>query len=305
MTMLIAAAAASLAACPVQEALLSALADTVEGRYVSQVDAPQIAAQIRAWSQTGRYSAECAEPDAFLQRLNRDLDAYDGHFHVERVGSPGNDDWLLSWRNEAKSVNAGLREVAVLEGNVGYLRISSFYPWDIARPKYLAAWSLLADVAGLIIDLRQNGGGDAEAAEQVVRSALGSEIRSVQSIDRRGQRTDDPLATAELPMLRATMPIIVLLDRRSASASEFVGYTLQQAKRAQIVGTRSAGAASMMGEPAPLPGKFQVIVPEARPVNAVSGTNWEPYGVAPDVTGGDDPVYIARRLMAGWIKSEQ
>lgn len=299
-----AAAAALAAACPLQAEILSVLADQVEARYLTKEDGAAIASQLRTWKNVGRYSGDCTKPEIFLQRLNRDLDAYDGHFHVERAGGgDGGEDWLLAWRREARSVNAGLREVAVLEGNIGYLRISSFYPWDVARSKYQAAWSLLADSAGWIIDLRQNGGGDAEAAEQVVRSALGNGIRVVQSIERRGQRADDHLADADLPVLPATTPIVILVDRRSASASEFVAYTLQQAKRAKIVGTRSAGAASMMGEPVPLPGGFQAIIPEARPMNAVSGANWEPNGVAPDVRGGDDPLFVARTLLAGLAKN--
>lgn len=297
-SILMAAMAAS--ACPTQASMLDDLASTVEQRYAVAEDAKAIAAQIRQWGSAGRYAAECGDQASFLERLNRDLDAYDGHFHVECAGAADGEDWLLAWRREAGSVNAGVREVAVLEGNVGYLRISSFYPWDIARPKYVAAWSLLSDAAGLIIDLRHNGGGDAVTSGQVVRAALGSEIQAVQSIDRRGKVTADPLPRAELPPL-PDIPIVVIVDRRSASASEFVAYSLQQARRAKVVGARSAGAASMMGEPVPLEGGFQVIVPEARPVNSVSGRSWEGTGVVPDVRGGDDPLFVGRRLVGEMV----
>ncbi len=291
------AAASAASVCPAQGTMLDAMAAAVEARYASAQDAVSIAAQIRHWRSTGRYAAACADSHIFLERLNRDLDAYDGHFHVERVGAADGEDWLLAWRREAKSVNAGMREVAVLDGNVGYLRISSFYPWDVAREKYLAAWSLLADVEGLIIDLRQNGGGDSVTAGHVVQSALGGAVPAVQSIDRRGRAVAEELPRAGLPAIPATVSIIILVDRRSASASEFVAYSLQQERRAQIVGSRSAGAASMMGDPLPLEGGFQVIIPEARPLNRVSGRNWEGSGVVPDVPGGDDPVYVARNLL--------
>lgn len=83
---------------------------------------------------------------------------FDGHFHVERVdASAGQDDWLMAWRADARSNGAGVREVRVLEGNIGYLRLSTFYPLDLARPRLVAAFTLLADTQGLVLDLRQNG----------------------------------------------------------------------------------------------------------------------------------------------------
>jgi len=302
MSILLSLAAAAVAGpCPAQAAMLDGLAMTVEARYADVGDARVIAGQIRDWRRIGRYAADCDEDRVFLERLNRDLDAYDGHFHVERAGADDGEDWLLEWRKGALAANAGLRETSVLEGNIGYVRISSFYPWDVARPKYQAAWALLADTAGLIIDLRQNGGGDAEAAEQIVQSMLGGEASAVQEIERRGVREADPLPRADLPAYGANKPVIVLVDRRSASASEFVAFALQKAGRGRVVGSRSAGAASMMGDPVPLPGGYQVIVPEARPRSIASGTNWEGSGVAPDVRGGDDGLFVARSLIAAAI----
>ena len=105
-----------------------------------------------------RSAAGCADPVAFSARLNQDLDRFDGHFHFERVdAAAGQDDWLMAWRADARGDGAGVREVRVLEGNVGYLRLSTFYPLDLARPKLAAAFTLLADTDGLVLDLRQNG----------------------------------------------------------------------------------------------------------------------------------------------------
>ena len=291
------AGAAAIATCPQQSAMLVGLADAIEARYAKVEEAREIAEQVRHWRNTGRYSGACESGDVFLERLNRDLDAYDGHFHVEPAGGQQGDGWLLEWRKGAESANSGLREVAVLEGNVGYIRVSSFYPWDVARPKYQAAWTLISDTAALIIDLRQNGGGDAEPAEQVARSLLGGDVTSVQEIDRRNVREPDPLPAGEIPPYGKEKPVVLLVDRRAASASEFLAYSLQQAGRAKVVGSRSAGAASMMGEPIELPGGYQVIIPEALPLNLVSGANWEGKGVVPDRAGGDDSVFVARTLI--------
>ena len=194
---------------------------------------------MRGWSTQQRYVDSCSDPKAFSARLNQDTDTFDGHFHVERVdATAGQDDWLMAWRADARSNGAGVREVRVLEGNIGYLRLSTFYPLDLARPKLAAALELLADTDGLVLDVRQNGGGDDGSADLLVRTLLDAKIDAVQQLDQRGRRTPVPLPPASLPTY--LKPLVVLIDRRTASAAEFVAYSLQALGRARIVGTRSA-----------------------------------------------------------------
>lgn len=283
--------------CPGKLAALREAADAIDRRYVIASTGRSMANNLRRRIASGAYGDVCSDDAAFIARVNRDLDVYDGHFHFERPKAEGSgqDDWLMAWRKGSREANAGVRDVRVLDGNVGYLRISSFYPWDLARPKMTAAFALLAETDALVLDLRQNGGGDAETAGQIVRALLGDQAHAVQEIDRRGDRTREPLPIAELPPVPARRPVAVLLDRRSASASEFVAYALQAAGRAAIVGDRSAGAAHMFGDPVALPGGYALTIPDARPINLQTGANWEGSGVKPDVPGGDDPQYRARR----------
>jgi carboxyl-terminal processing protease len=285
-------------ACPEHERVLTGAAAVIESHYVDAGQASQIAQAVREWSARGHYRGSCNDPAAFLWELNRNLDAYDGHFHVERTKeeTSSGDDWLMAWRAQSGPSNAGVREVRVMEGNVGYLRLTTFYPWDIAKPKLVNAFKLLDDTTGLILDLRQNGGGDAYTANQLVRAFLGENAGSVQRIESRRDTKADPLPKLDMPSF--DRPIVVLVDRRSASASEFVAYALQAAGRAKVVGARSAGAASMLGEPIKLPDGYQIHIPEARPVNLTTVTNWEGDGVLPDVPGGDDPIHVARRILA-------
>lgn len=289
-------------ACPQHERVLSSAATAIESSYVDAGQAAQIAKAVREWSANDRYGTSCNDPDTFLSELNRNLDAYDGHFHVEQVSDEASsgDDWLMAWRAQSGPSNAGVREVRVMEGNIGYLRLATFYPWDIAKPKVVSAFHLLDNTTGLILDLRQNGGGDADTANQLVRAFLGEKAGDVQRIESRRATKADPLPKLDMP--RFDHPIVVLVDRRSASASEFVAYALQASGRAVVVGSRSAGAASMLGEPVKLPDGYQIHIPDARPVNTTTGTNWDGGGVMPDVPGGDDPIHVARRVLAGDLK---
>lgn len=285
------------AACPAQDGVLQAAASAVQAQYLDEAEGARIAAALRSWSTQQRYADSCSDPAAFSARLNQDLDMFDGHFHLERVdAAAGQDDWLMAWRADARSNGAGVREVRVLEGNVGYLRLSTFYPLDLARPKLAAAFMLLADTDGLVLDLRQNGGGDDASADLLVRTLLDAKIGTVQQLDQRGRRTPVPLPPASLPAY--LKPLVVLIDRRTGSAAEFVAYSLQALGRARIVGTRSGGAAHMFGDPVLLPDGYQISIPDRQPINLRTGGNWEGTGVRPDVAGGDDPLFIARQLLA-------
>ncbi len=164
------------------------------------------------------------------------------------------------------------------------------------RPKLAAALELLADTDGLVLDLRQNGGGDDGSADLLVRTLLDAKIDAVQQLDQRGRRTLVPLPPASLPTY--LKPLVVLIDRRTASAAEFVAYSLQALGRARIVGTRSGGAAHMIDDPVLLPDGYQISIPDRQPINLHTGTNWERTGVTPDAAGGDDPLFVARQLLA-------
>lgn len=293
MSVVLAATFAAAVSCPAQSEALAAAADIVRERYHDVRQAALVADALDAKS---RELTACGPEPEFVGSINRLLDVHDGHFLFERPSADGaSDDWLAAWRADSVTVNAGVREVRLLEGNIGYLRLTSFYPWDLAGPKLRAAWSLLAEADGLILDLRGNGGGEEVATAKIARALLPAEITSVQAIETRAGRTADPLPDTDLPDTFREAPVAILIDRRSGSASEYIAYSLQALGRARVIGTRSGGVANLVGDSRPLPHGYAISIPEARPVNLTTGSNWEGSGVRPDIAGGDDPLHVARR----------
>jgi hypothetical protein len=54
----------------------------------------------------------------------------------------------------------------------------------------------------------------------------------------------------------------------------------------------------MVGEPVALGNGFSISIPDARPINLTTGSNWEGKGVTPDFNGGDDALYVARTILS-------
>ncbi len=103
--------------------------------------------------------------------------------------------------------------------------------------------SILADVQkqnphGLILDLRNNGGGLLSAADTVMSNFLpkGSVVTKVKG------RTETTLEkTQDEPTINASVKMVVLVNKGSASASEITAGALQDMKRATVVGTQTFG----------------------------------------------------------------
>jgi len=80
----------------------------------------------------------------------------------------------------------------------------------------------------------------------------------------------------------ANKPVFVLTSADTFSGGEEFAYDLKVLKRATVVGETTAGAAHMVRQRR-IDGHFNIRVPDTRPINPISKTNWERTGVTPDV----------------------
>src|SRR3954463_5310720 len=126
----------------------------------------------------------------------------------------------------------------MLDGKIGYIPLQQFN--ETATDELDASIKRLSaeGAKGLVVDLRGNGGGYLDQSATVANLFLnkGQEVSSVRG--RAGfqevlNATDNPIAPQ--------IPLIVLTDGRTASASEIVAGALQDHDRAVIVGTTSFG----------------------------------------------------------------
>lgn len=123
---------------------------------------------------------------------------------------------------------------------VGYIRLTTFNE-SSSRSVREALQAMLADKAlkGVVIDLRGNGGGLLESAVQIAANFVpkGTEIVRTRGRDTRDERI---YKTVGQP-LDLNIPLAILIDGSTASASEILSGSMQDLDRGVIVGDRSFG----------------------------------------------------------------
>ena len=183
--------------------------------------------------------------------------------------------------------HSGLTKMEILPGNVRYLKLEQFQ-WipDVTRQSYDDAARFLKDGDAVIIDLRSNGGGNSDAADYFSRAFLAPDPL----------RPDTSQARERDPRW-AGKPLYLLVDAGVASAAEAVAYGAQQEKTALIVGSTTYGAANN-NKKFPIAPQFVLSVSYNRPVNPISGTNWEGTGVKPDIPSSGVAALDAAQLDA-------
>jgi carboxyl-terminal processing protease len=132
-------------------------------------------------------------------------------------------------------------EWAMLPSNIAHIKITSFS--DRTDSEFTSA---LKDIksqsaAGIVLDLRNNPGGIVDAAVNMVDQFI-NKGTVVYALDNKGERTD---WSARDGGLAEDIPLVVLVNGHSASASEIVSGALQDYSRGPIIGVKTFGKGSM------------------------------------------------------------
>lgn len=199
---------------------------------------------------------------------------------IRRKGEPEILDFVLT-RAEIKV--ASVRGESLGDG-IGYLRITQFQ--DKSGPELIEAITKLQEKAqenkeslnGLVLDLRNNPGGVLEAAVEVSDAFLNTGL--IVYTEGRISESDFRYSATEATIAE-NIPLIVLVNGGSASASEIVAGALQDHKRAIIVGTQSFGKGSVQSV-LPIGGDKAIKLTTARYFTP-SGRSIQAQGIHPDV----------------------
>ena len=280
-----------------KQAVIDEIAALFNKNYIFAETAKKVEEALRAKLKAGEFDKLAAAPD-FARAVAATILEVTKDRHTGFAYNPASAENIrrLEGRSEeeaqkvrerqlraARRANFGFRKVERLPGNVGYLDFGVFAAPAEAGPTAIAAMNFLAYCDAIIVDLRQNGGGE-PAQIQLISSYLFEEPVHLNDLYARAtDQTENYWTLPYVPGARASKAdVYVLTSARTFSGAEEFSYNLQNLKRATIIGETTGGGAHPT-RPMIVQKDFILRVPFARAINPVSKTNWEGTGVTPDV----------------------
>jgi hypothetical protein len=267
-----------------QRSIVDSAAVVLAGFYVDADTGRLIGAHLKQRLAAGAYRT-VTDPTAFSEALTQDLRAVNGDRHLRaRVGPPGGG----ARRRAAPSAEAGagyrfLDSVAVLPGNVGYLKFAGIPGAREAFDEVARALREVERTDAVVIDLRGSPGGSAEMANFLIShftrpGLLSLAVGSRMPADTTLRRTLDAVPGPR----RLEVPLYVLIDNGAGSAAEDIPFVLRNLGRATLVGERTGGA-GRNNRFFRLPGGMSLSVSITRVWDPCTGRDWERVGVEPHI----------------------
>jgi C-terminal processing protease CtpA/Prc len=272
--------------------VLARLIAGLNGYYVFPDQAKAMEAELRAQDQRGAY-AQITSAEAFATTLTEDLQRVtkDRHLEVAYSARPfppqevfDTEETTPEDMERQRRLNFGVEHVQRMDFNLGYLDLRAFAPPALSGPKLAAAMSLLADTDALVIDLRNNGGGD-PATVALLASYLFDQRTRLNDIYDRGKDSTTQYWTSDAhagPKYGGGKKLYLLVSHDTFSAGEDFAYALKNLKRATLIGATTGGGAHP-GTARRLTDHFAAMVPTGRSISPITHGDWEGTGVVPDV----------------------
>jgi retinol-binding protein 3 len=284
--------------------------EQLKTKYVSPEVSAEMVESIRSRDAEHEYAA-ITSARQFAEKLESDLRAVskDQHLEVSYSYQPipaqcDDQQEKIDPQREARIryrgglVNYWFKNADILAGNIGYLRFDGFFPLqDGGQETADSAMVFLQHTSALVIDLRENRGGDPAVGKVIMSYLFDKPVHLGDFLSRPdGSQTENRISPHTFARGYAGA-VYILVSDETISAAEGFAYDLQSVKRAVVIGQPTAGAAHpafdyRLGE------HFTLTIPTSRYVNAVTGTDWEGKGVTPDVAVPNEQALQTAELIA-------
>lgn len=277
----------------IRDKVVEKTAEIIRDQYALPEIGKKISDLLQEKLDGGRYSAFhtvsefCSALRYDLQDISQDLHL--GVFHLPATAAKLRDtspddadpDW---WYNRHRVMNHGLVKAEYMAGNVGYLDIQLFAPLYDAKDIAIQMMNYISNCEALIIDLRNNGGGDRHIVQLIESYFFEGESKLLLTLYNRPSDTYEQIRT--IPQLPGkpmpTIPIYILTSKRTFSGGEDFAYTLKHHGRALIVGESTGGGAHTVDQKL-VYDDFVIVIPTGYAIHPETKANWEGTGVEPDI----------------------
>jgi hypothetical protein len=302
---------------PARHGVIDGISALLEEFYIYTEGAQKMTDGLRAHLKAGDYD-KITDGDAFASQLTTDLVevSHDHHLRVtfspvklppDSDGQQGpTSEQLAAMSKQMMRDNCGFRKAEYLPGNIGYLKLDFFGDPDVCGPTLVAAMNFLANADAIIFDLRENVGGDPRMVALVCTYLFDKSTHLNDLYFRKENETTQYWTLSYVPGPRMPkIPAFVLTSLRTFSGGEEFTNDLKTQKRATIVGEATGGGAHPVAVHR-VDDHFMIGVPDSRPINPITKTDWEGTGVTPDVAvDADSALETAQKLAADRIDADR
>lgn len=218
----------------------------------------------------------------FTTFINKVLQKNDQHFSVSSNPEISGLQKKETWFEKLARLDFGFERVEVSEENIGFLSFWGFADLNETSKEVISNhMQAIENVDGLIIDLRENGGGSAQTVQYI--SSFFLEAR--QHLNTFYSRASDSFEefytdpAIDFPHL-SQIPIVIIIGPNTFSAAEEFAYNFKHMSRALVIGKPSKGGANPWHY-FELKYGLRIAIPTAKAINPITQTNWEGIGVEP------------------------
>lgn len=195
---------------------------------------------------------------------------------IKRKGSPDKVYKVVRDEIKIKSISQKVPDNFKLDDSIGYIRLSSFMGRNVPSD-FQNLLVQYKDKDGVIIDLRGNTGGLLNNAIQISDYFLDNEI-IVSTVDRDGYKETSRSSKKYF----STQPLVILINKGSASASEIMSGALKDNQRAILVGENTFGKGVVQEVKSLTPFKAGLNITIQKYLTP-NGTDINKKGISPDI----------------------
>jgi len=238
---------------------------------------------------------------SYLTKNGNDL-----HFNVlyrpspeEEKKSVNEKELLQKYDAINKQWNYGFEKVTRLDGNIGYIEYTGFPEGNKSAQQILdATMNFVSNTNALIIDLRNNQGGDGKMVELFLSYFFDKKIKLSEIYTRYNDKTTKSYTMQKVNGKKYLhKPVYILVNNKTISAAEALAYNLQQNKIAKIIGDKTYGAANPV-KAFFIGNKYHLFIPISIEKNSITNTNWEHIGIDADIKTSSEKALIKAQIIA-------
>lgn len=281
------------------------IADKINEYYIFEDVANQLAEKLK--SEIDLKTFDNLTDAEFAKSLSKYLTKNGNDLHFNVLYRPGKEEekavnekeLLKKYDAINKQWNYGFDKVMRLDGNIGYIEYTGFPEGNKSAQQILVAtMNFVSNTNALIIDLRNNRGGDGKMVRLFLSYFFNERIKLSEIYTRYNNKTEEKYSYKKVNGKKyLDKPVYLLVNNNTISAAEALAYNLQQNKIAKVIGDKTYGAANpvkvfFIGK------KYQLFIPISVEKNAVTKTNWEHTGINVDEKVNSEKALIKAQLIA-------